>query len=220
MLQYRDAYLNATLTEGIAICGFYCGYDSIHVGLYWNSEGEKKVVHFLDGSNIPVQPVDIADFEFYMFNTVVDFPDYLLPSISALSELISQNKMNGFIFNRVGVAYDGGTFTFDQGSYTGKTGPEKFVNCGVFVVALLNTYGYSLIDWVSWPNVDQAHLDFLTTWLTTNNIPANEWLPYYHKTKAIRGKHIIVSPSTQTHPSPYNEAHQLAEQLVVELNAP
>ncbi|RFM36036.1 hypothetical protein [Chitinophaga silvisoli] len=218
MLPYRDTYLANNKAEGIAVCGVYCQNDSIHVGLYWNYGGEKMVIHFLNGNNIPVQPVEAPDFAAYLFNTITNFPEFLLPSISAFAELISQNKINGFQFNRAGGMYDGGKFTFSDGAYTGKTWPEKFVNCGVFVIALLNTYDFQLIDWDSWPNVDPLHLDFLSTWLRYYNIPVAEWPLYYNKTRAIRGKHILVSPSTQTHPSRYTETHQLAEELLSQLN--
>jgi hypothetical protein len=213
LLLHRDDFLNNN-NEGLAICGVHFRNDTIHVGLFWNSEGEKKVVHFQNGNYIPVEDVTNALFQNYVFNSISDFPNHLLPSLSAVSELISQNMLNGFIFNRVGVVYNGGKFEFQTGVYTTKSPAEKFVNCAVFVIALLKTFDYTLLDWDSWPNVSVANRIFLDTWLDDNNIPADQREAYYNQTKEVRGKHIIVSPSTQTKPSPYNEAQLLAGQLI------
>ncbi|RFS21436.1 hypothetical protein DVR12_16195 [Chitinophaga silvatica] len=220
MLPNREEFLTNYVNEGIAICGKYLGADAVHVGLYWNSEGEKKIVHFLNGNNIPIDNVEDPHFEQYLFCTISDFPSYLVASISALCELINQNRINGFEFERIGVSYDGGKFSFVDGSYTGKTGPEKFVNCGVFILALLNTYDYPLIDWENWPNVDLANLNFLTNWLNMNGIPQNQRQAYYNKTKAIRGKHILVSPLTLTKPSTFEETQKLSEDLIAQLSNP
>ena len=52
-----------------------------------------------------------------------------------------------------------------SGSFKTKTPAEKFVNCAVFVIALLNTFDYPLLDWHSWPAINPSKLDFLN-WLT------------------------------------------------------
>lgn len=218
MLPHRDDFLNDN-NEGLAICGVHLRNDAIHVGLFWDSEGERKVVHFQDGNNIPVEDVTNDAFQNYVFNSIPDFPNHLLPSLSAVTELISQNKLNGFIFNRVGVVYNGGKFEFQTGAYTTKSAAEKFVNCAVFVIALLKTFDYTLLDWDSWQNVSLTNRTFLDTWLEDNNIYVDQRESYYNQTKEVRGKHVIVCPSTQTKPSPYNEAQGLADQLINSLTA-
>lgn len=217
LLSHRDEFLSDN-SEGLAICGVHIGNDAIHVGLFWSSEEERKVVHFRNGNNIPVEDVTNAAFQSYIFNSITDFPNDLLPSLSALSELISQNRLNGFVFNRVGVVYNGGKFEFQTGAYTTESPAERFINCAVFVVALLKTFDYTLLDWDSWPNVAEANRTFLDTWLDVNKIAVNQREPYYNQTKEVRGKHIIVCPSTETKPSPYNETQVLADKLINHLN--
>ncbi len=218
MLISQEAILNEN-DEGVAICGMHYGGDVIHVGLFWHSEGERKIVHFLNGANIPISDADNILFQSYFFNPVPDFKLPLLPTLSALCELISQNKLNGFIFNRVGVVYDGGKFEYLSGAYTAKTEAEKFVNCAVFVIALLNTFDYTLLNWATWPNVSSANRTFLDGWLDTNKIPVEQRESYYNQTKEMRGKHVIVCPNTQTKPSPYDEAQPLADELINNLTS-
>ncbi|EKT3958622.1 hypothetical protein NTJ28_002638, partial [Flavobacterium psychrophilum] len=161
---------NTIIANGnkIAICGKHISNDSIHVGLYWNSENEQQIIHFLNGTNIPVDNANSNDFDGYLFNTIKNFPESLIPTLAALAELISENKINNLIFNRQGVIYNGGKFEFNSGNYI--VSPlEKIMNCGVFIIALLNTLDYKLIDWDSWPN--QTQNDYLDIWLTSKNIP-------------------------------------------------
>lgn len=199
----------------IAICGAYFGNDSIHVGVYWNLDTEQKIFHFLSGQNIPIQDVQENDFENYFFNPLLDFPDFLLPSLISLSELISENQINNFKFKREDVIYNGGKFEFNSGNFNAPE-YERIINCGVFVVALLNTYDYVLINWQTWPN--QLSTTYLNHWLARVGIPQNQWSDYYIQVKQIRGKHIIVSPSTISKPSHYNDAEYLANQLIGQLN--
>jgi hypothetical protein len=146
----------------IAVCGKYFGKDSVHVGLYWNFQNTKSVFHFLNGEKIPIQNADSNYFDDYLFNPIINFPEFLLPTLIAISELISENKLNGFVFNREGFIYDGGKFDFNSGNYVVKP-VEKIMNCGVFIVALLNTFDFKLINWNSWPNQEQT--DYLNHWL-------------------------------------------------------
>lgn len=217
MLPYRNDFLAALNKDALAICGLHIAQDAIHVGIFWNSENERKVIHFQTGNSIPVENVSNNIFQDYFFNIITDFPISMLPSLSALSELISQNKLNGFIFNRVGVIYNGGKFEYESGIYTTQSSAEKYVNCAVFVIALLNTYNYNLIDWNSWPNTNPQNLSFLNQWLNANNIPEENRESYYNQSKEVRGKHIIVSPNSNTKPAPYVEAQQLANELITNL---
>lgn len=195
----------------IAICGKHVINDAIHVGLYWNSENEKEIIHFLDGDNIPVTDANVVYFNDYLFNPIENFPENLLPSLAAIAELISENKLNNLSFNREGVIYNGGKFEFNTGNFV-RPGAERIMNCGVFVIALLKTFDYILLDWNSWPN--QINNNYLDDWLNSMSIPQTEWPNYYNQVKQIRGKHVIVCPSTNTKPSPFSEADSLANDLI------
>lgn len=214
MLPARNEYLCISKDEEVAVCGLYCGKDAIHVGLFWNSEGEKKIIHFQNGKNIPVAYAAAHEFEDYYFNQIADFPKTLLPSLAALAELVSENKLNRFIFNRVGVVYNGGKFEYLSGSYQTKSAAEKFVNCGVFVIALLATFDYILLDWASWPDTKPANLTFLHHWLDVNGIPDPERPAYYRQTKELRGQHVLVCPGSSTQPCTYTEAELKANELI------
>lgn len=218
MLPKRDDFLAALADDALAICGQYLGGDAIHVGIFLSSENERKIIHFQNGNNIPVENATDDQFVDYYFNSIEEFPSVLLPSLLALSELISQNLLNGFIFNRVGIVYNGGKFEYQSGIYTTQSTAEKFINCAVFSLALLNTFNHQLIDWASWPNTNPANRAFLDNWLAINNIPPENRESYYNQSKEIRGKHVLVSPSTVTRPSLYHEAHALAEEFIIVLN--
>lgn len=198
----------------IAICGKHIKEDAIHVGLYWNFDDKKRIFHFLNGNKIPVQEADSSYFNEYFFNQIDNFPEFLLPSLIAITELISENKINNLIFNRDGVVYNGGKFEFNCGDFI-VTPIEKIMNCGVFIVALLNTFDFKLINWNSWPN--QIKTDYLNEWLSFNNIPQKDWDLFYSQTKIIRGKHILVSPSTISKPSNFDDADFLAYKLIEKL---
>ncbi len=208
-LDKRDDFI--AKDNKIAICGIHIGGDAIHVGIYWNSENEKKIFHFQNGNNIPIVDATHIDFQGYFFNPINDFPENLLPSLAALSELISENKINNLIFNREGVVFNGGKFEFNTGNYPA-TLQERIVNCGVFVIALLNTYDYSLLNWNTWPN--QEETTYLNTWFQVNNIPQDEQDLFYNQAKKLRGRHVLVCPTTETKPSPYHQAEFLSQELL------
>jgi hypothetical protein len=197
--------------KDFGICGTHIQDDAIHVGIYWNYEGENKILHFLSGDNIPLEDIGIS-FSGYMFNSIHDFEDDLIPSLSAVADLISNNSLNQFIFNKEGIVYDGGKFEIANGNYTISSESERVINCAAFVVAILNTYNYKLVDWSTWPNPTQT--TYLDTWLTNKGIPRSNWCNYYRQTKALRGKHVIVSPETISKPSIYDEANSLADELI------
>ena len=132
----------------------------------------------------------------------------------ATARLISKKKINGLRFRREGTYYDGGRFEFLTGDFTGKTLPEKFVNCGVFAFALLQTFDCTLLNWSTWPDADAANRDFLEIWLNEGEVPPHLREAYYHKTKIVRGKHVLASPLTATQPSPYTENEPLANAVV------
>lgn len=217
MLPTRNSFLASIPETALAVCGTYIKEDAIHVGLFWRSEGEMKIAHFQNGNYIPVQDAQEDYFENYMFNHLEDFPNSLLPTISALTELISENKLNGFIFNRVGVVYNGGKFEYVTGAYNGKTEVEKFINCGVFVIALLNSFDYPLIEWETWPTLSDVNPTFLADWLDAHGIALGDREAFYNMMKEIRGKHIMVAPSAESLPVSFDEADNMANTLIGEL---
>jgi hypothetical protein len=217
LLLYRDAFELAN-PEGLAICGQYVAGDAVHVGLYWCFEHEKKIIHFQGKDDIPIQEFTDQSFERYFFLEIPDFPVEYLPSLSAISELISENQINGFIFNRNGTVYDGGKFELSNGEYTGKTTVEKFINCAVFVVVLLKTFDYELLNWESWPDVQPGQLTFLDDWLNHNGVSDEDKAKYYQLAKEVRGKHVFICPLTATKPSPFDEVLPLSNDLIAELN--
>lgn len=209
----RDTFIKNN-REGIAICGRYYGSDAVHVGIYWNSEGEKRIFHFNDGDNIPVEDASLPKFTNYYFVEVPNFRNELLPLLAATAELVSNNQLNGFIFNRKGTCYDGGKFEYVNGAFTGKTTPEKFINCGVFAFAFLQSFGVTLIEWLTWPRIRAGSLTFLEDWLNAKSIHIPLRIHYYNKTRVVRGKHILSSPLTATQPSEFQENEPTAGVLI------
>jgi hypothetical protein len=214
VLLTRDEFVLQNGNDCLAICGYYVQGDAVHVGIYWNSENEKRIFHFVNANKIPIEDANLSIFSNYYFSKISDFNIELLPVLAATAELVSENKLNDFSFNRVGAYYDGGKFEFHSGAFTGKTTAEKYVNCGVFAFAFLKTFDHTLIDWQSWPDVDRANLNFLENWLEKQAIPLEERHTYYNKTKIVRGKHILVSPLTKTQPSPYSENEPMAYNFI------
>lgn len=214
MFLQRDQFI-ATTSDCVAICGGYYQGDSVHVGIYWQSEGERKIFHFLDPTRIHVEEVTDQKFEEYLFNPLHSFhPDHI-PFLAALAEDVADNLVNAFVFRREGAYYDGASFAFDSGLFTGATAPEKYVNCAVFSFAVFKSLGYTLIDWDSWPSMVPAHADFLDAWLDSQAIPQAERGAYYAKTKALRGRHLFVSPSTVSRPSDFIENDPLASSFML-----
>jgi hypothetical protein len=213
LLLDRDSFI-INNDNCVAICGAYFGLDNVHVGLYWSDNGEKKIIHFINGQNIPVTTVNENSFANYHFNKIEDFPEVDIPSIAAFTELLADASLNNFVFQRIGVLYDGGKFERQTGEFKVKTPVEKYINCAVFVIGLLNTYDYQLIDWSTWPNADRQNLVFLDEWLNTNNVPLEEREKFYEMTKEIRGKHVLVSPDSATKPAPFLEVELPAHALI------
>lgn len=214
MLLNRDTFLLQD-EKGISICGVYIPTrDAVHVGLYWNWDGEKKIVDFNAGDDIRVNEADIPMFRRFFFNKLRDFPDALIDSLTALAELVAANKINGFILQKEAPFYNGGKFEVTTGNFLDSSGAEKFINCGVFVVALLRTYDYHLLDWDTWPNAPAGLRIYLEDWLNSNSEPLTDRDPYYNQVKEVRGKHILICPNTETKPSPYDQSESLANDLI------
>lgn len=207
----------------LGICGVHINDDAFHVGIFWRWKDEKsneaKIFHFQNGNYIPLEEASDPKFKPYYINYIPEFEIKDIPTLSAYASLISENRLNNFVFNKEAVVYNGGKFKRD-GTYLTKNASERFVNCAVFTFVFLISFGdYILLNWETWPNVEMDKLKFLDDWLDKNGIPAEERDAYYACTKALRGKHVIVCPTTKTKPSPYDEANKLADDLIAALTA-
>lgn len=204
--------------NAIAICGKYLGKDAIHVGIALK-EDEAMVIYFSHGEEIPYESLALQDFDNYLFAPIIDFNNDLIPSLSALCEVISSDPLvNKLQFSRSNIIYDGGKFNLMSGVFQINSMIENIVNCGIFATALLKTYDYNLLEWNTWPNSrPQSISPYLDIWLSSNISDADRE-KYYNTSKEIRGKHVIVSPLTQSKPSVYLETEDLANSLIKELS--
>lgn len=198
----------------LGICGGYYGDDRIHVGIYINYNNSKKIFHFINGEKILIEDIFDSNFLNYKFILLHEFDIRFLPTLISTAQLISNNKLNNFVFERSGTVYDGGKFEVQYGNFICKTGAEKFLNCGVFVFAFLKTFDYTLLDWDTWDKIDNENLIFLNEWLSSQNIPQQIWNEYYNKTRKIRGKHIFVSPLTESNPSIFSECEYISNKYL------
>jgi hypothetical protein len=143
---------------------------------------EAKVFHFDSPKRILFEDATNEPFKEYIISYIVDFDYFLLPAISALANLISENKVNNFQFSREAVVYDGGEFIID-GTYSTKSEIEKYVNCAVFSFAFLKKFDCTLLDWESWPPAPKEKATFLENWFIDKGIPEKEKEYYYIFTK-------------------------------------
>jgi len=214
----RDTFLKNASTE-VAVCGRYYGGDTVHVGLAWIDKDTNQEIafHFQHPTHIPFDSLKGEEYSQYSFNKLIDFDLSILPSMSALCELISQNKLDSVIFNRNGVVYDGGKFT-STGDYSTKHISERIMNCAVFTIALLNTYDYQLIKWDSWPSGHDAG-PYLDPWFSAHEISGEIREHYYKTSKLIRGFHVLAAPSAKSRPATFEEVSPIANELLTAFKA-
>ena len=91
--------------------------------------------------------------------------------MAAFSELVASNKLNSLKLQVNNAVYDGGKFDIVQGNYMAKSSAEKFINCAVFVISLLKSFDYTIVDWNTFPNPIAGNRNYLDDWLVANNIP-------------------------------------------------
>ena len=219
MLPIRNDFL-PHCNEGIAICGVYVpDRDSVHVGILWNHNHEIKIIEFNATNNVIHLDAAHARYQNFYFSPITDFPQFSLPFFAALSDLIATNRLNGLQLNIENAIYNGGKFSLLTGNHITKSGAEKFINCGVFVMSLLKTFNYNLVDLDSFPVAIPGQRNYLDDWLNANHVPLLERDNYYNQAKEIRGKHILASQLTATKPSPYIEINPLAANLIAFLAA-
>lgn len=202
----------------IAICGIYLGNSAVHVGIALKDEGLTKVIHFLDGNNIPyVNIFDIKDSEQYYFNPIKDFNNDLLPSMSALCSIISEEpSLNNFNFHRTPIVYNGGKFDI-HGFFSNNKKVETLINCAIFSLSILYSYDYLILDWESWP-ISENSKNYLDDWFKHFKITDKEEQDYFYNTaKDIRGKHLIACPFTVSKPSVYIETEHISNELISSL---
>ena len=215
---YEDFLKNTD--EGIVITALYVDppRDSVHVGLFWNWDGDQEIIHFRTHNDIEIADISLDKFKPYHFSSLKDFPDKLIDSLIAVAELISENKLNQLILDLNSVIYKGGKFEISSGKFIIEHGSECFINCGVFVMALLETYDYHLIDWESWPSVTHlARSKYLDPWLDSINVPTSERGKYYNFNKEIRGRHIMACSEFGNTSSKYNKIEDSSQKLMIYL---
>lgn len=195
----------------IAICGYQVKETSYHVGIFWRAHGEKKIIHFLNGNHIPIEDYN-SNFDNYYFNALNEFPSWKLNTFIAFAQLASQNKLNCFVFDREIGCYNGGGFDFNTGDYNCKRVVDRYINCGVFVLAFLKTFDYELLEHTTWPT--QNDLSILKNWLKDRKIPKNEWGDFVKQVKELRGKHVLVAPSSEVLPATYDKVNELILKLL------
>ena len=220
MLPTRDTFI-AEDFEGIGVCGCYVpSRDSAHVGLFWKFEGKNQVVHFWNTNDIRIGEINATEFSTYYFNKIENFKNELIYSLKPLLEFIIRNKTNTLVIKVENVIYKDGKFNLSDGNYLIDDECEKFINCGVFVLAILNSFGYKLININDWPIVTAAtKRQYLEDWLNSKNIVGAEREKYYQSNREIRGKHVLSAPSTTIKPSDYLETETLSTTLIAFLNA-
>lgn len=195
----------------IAICGYQVKEISYHVGIFWRANGEKKIIHFLNGKTIPIQDYD-SNFDNYYFNPLQGFPSWKLNTFISFAQLASQNKLNCFVFNQEIGCYDGGGFDFNTGDLNSKRIVDRYINCGVFVLAFLKTFDFELINHSTWP--EQKDYLILKNWLKDRNIPKEEWTDFVKQAKELRGRHVLVAPASEELPATYEKVNELIESLL------
>ncbi len=195
----------------IAICGYQVKDISYHVGIFWRAHGKKKVIHFISGDKIPIEDFELK-FDNYYFNPINDFPSWKLNSFISFAELASKNKLNCFTFDREIGCYNGGGFDFNTANFNSKRIVDRYINCGVFVLAFLKTFEFELIEHSTWPK--QNDYLILKNWLSTKNIPKNEWNDFVNQAKELRGIHVLVAPASKVLPATYETVNCLIEKLL------
>lgn len=213
MIEKRDSFFSKE-TDVIGICGeFYPDTERFHVGIFWNKNDDKDVVHLLGTNDVRVQPLSTNIFANYYFAGLKDFYLKELPGLMGLADYISENTENSLHFNMDRIIYNGGKFDISNGNFLTGDGTKSMMNCGVFVLALLETFECKTLHWESWP-LAQIDSDYLRGWLDYNGISQNEFQKYYNFTKEIRGKHMISVPFADSRPVDYATSETLSKKII------
>ena len=182
--------------QGVGIAAMYVlpPRDSVHVGIFCKTSDYEEVVHFTETNKVRIEDIREAKFEIYNYSWLNNFPEEFIDSLMAVVDYIAENKDNTLILDLKSIVYNGGTFEITTGKYITGTTPECLVNCGVFAMALLETFHYHLLDWESWPTVTiENRSQYLENWLNHFGAPPELREQYYHFNKEIRGRHIMAS---------------------------
>src|SRR5687768_11494989 len=89
LLQFRDEFLGKRAARSVAICGTYCGGDSVHVGIFWSWDNQAKIFHFNSPRQIEHKDASEPEFSSFFFNVISDFKEVLIPSIAGIANAIA-----------------------------------------------------------------------------------------------------------------------------------
>ncbi len=184
----------------------------IHVGFYWIHNNSKKFLHFIQKGKIELN--DPNELLNYYGLEVPEFKKDLIPSLISFTKLIQANNLGTISVNLTSVIYKGNKFRISDGKYIVDKEFENSISCGVFVLALFETYNHTLLKWESWPTVTDANKNpYLQFWLEEGNIPDNEQEPFYNFNKEIKGKHVISSTLVKPNPSEFEPIEKVSNEV-------
>ena len=69
--------------------------------------------------------------------------------------LIKDNNLGDIKISLKSIIYKGNKFDIESGKYIVKQDFENYINCGIFVLAILETYDLKILDWTNWPKVSE-----------------------------------------------------------------
>jgi hypothetical protein len=215
LLLKRDEYFSDSTEKGIGLCGYYVpARDSVHVGIFIDHLLTKEIVHFWGANDIRIEHISLPHFANYYFLPLKDFPKKDIISLSVFAELIKSNSFNNLQLNIGAIAYNGAIFNV-RGDYVIKSEIETVINCGVFVIALFESFKFKLLDWNTWPSVSASErIPNMEDWLNYVGIPLSARQSYYNINKEIRGKHVFATTKSKNRPASFWEIEKLAEKII------
>ncbi len=202
--------------EGIGIISkFINSRDSVHVGIFWNWDGDQEAVHFVSDNSVLLEKLSEKKFDSYWFTLLPDFEEKVIDSLIAVAEIISENKKIDLKLDLTSVVYNGGKFDLKSGDFLIDNKTETIINCGIFTIALLETYDYNLINWETWPCVTASTRSrFLDDWLDDMGVKKDKRGPYYNCNKEIRGMHILTSSESGNSKTEFSELDAKCEPVM------
>ncbi len=226
MIPDRDSFLLEEY-QGVGVCGIYVPHrESCHVGLFWMLDGKDEIVHLNATNQILLNRIsDDGIIKKFYFNKITNFNKDLIYSLQPLLKRIIDNKVNTLILNPESAVFTNGKFEYADGIFVTNDGSESVINCAVincaiFVLAILNSFNYKLVDADSWPDVtDESKKKYLDDWLNAQKIATEHREGYYKYNKEIRGKHVLAAPTNSVNPVKHCEAESLSKALISFLKA-
>ena len=187
--------------------------NGIHVGLYWIKDSDKNFIHFKGRNKIEIKPP--SNLKKYFGIKLNEFDEDFIPSLISLVNLIKDNNLGDIKISLKSIIYKGNKFDIESGKYIVKQDFENYINCGIFVLAILETYDLKILDWKNWPKVSEFNKnEYLQVWLEENEIPEKDYIKYYNFNKEIKGKHILASPLTNKIPAKYKATEKKSNEIL------